>query len=219
IFFFAMALCVVGCGGDDNQPAKNPDNGDVYTIWDAPANPDLVSVQEYPETTILSLIVDALNQVLKLPADLPVVYAECGVANAFYVPSERTIVICYDLVAQVYNAFLNAGYDPGTSTNATFNTTLFVVFHELGHALVDFYDLPITGREEDAVDDFSTVLLVAADMGGAALDAAVYWAISAETPDTTSFADEHSLDQQRFFNIMCTVYGSNPNQYAVFVPD
>ena len=36
---------------------------------------------------------------------------------------------------------------------------IFVFFHELGHALIDVYELPITGREEDAVDQLSTWIL------------------------------------------------------------
>lgn len=38
-----------------------------------------------------------------------------------------------------------------------------VLFHELGHGLVAMYDLPITGKEEDAVDQLSTLLLSTGD--------------------------------------------------------
>src|SRR6185295_2240523 len=37
---------------------------------------------------------------------------------------------------------------------------VFVFYHELGHALIDIYDLPVTGREEDAVDQLATVMLL-----------------------------------------------------------
>ena len=33
------------------------------------------------------------------------------------------------------------------------------------------------------------------------------------------FADEHSLDSQRFFAISCLVYGSNPTAHASLVED
>jgi hypothetical protein len=32
--------------------------------------------------------------------------------------------------------------------------------HEVAHALIDGWDLPITRREEDAADQFSTLLLI-----------------------------------------------------------
>lgn len=48
-------------------------------------------------------------------------------------------------------------------------------YHEVGHALVDVLELPITGKEEDAVDQLSTYVLVEDADGGevAALDGAV----------------------------------------------
>jgi hypothetical protein len=33
---------------------------------------------------------------------------------------------------------------------------VFVLFHEFGHALVSELELPVLGREEDAVDRFAT---------------------------------------------------------------
>lgn len=38
-----------------------------------------------------------------------------------------------------------------------------MLFHELGHAFISLYDLPITGREEDAVDQFAAILLAMGD--------------------------------------------------------
>jgi hypothetical protein len=34
---------------------------------------------------------------------------------------------------------------------------------------------------------------------------------------TTPFWDEHAFDAQRFYNIMCLIYGSNPQKYASFI--
>ena len=34
-----------------------------------------------------------------------------------------------------------------------------MLFHEVGHALVDQWDIPVLGREEDAVDAFSTIFM------------------------------------------------------------
>ena len=33
-------------------------------------------------------------------------------------------------------------------------------FHELGHCLIDVWDLPTTGREEDAVDQLAMFVLL-----------------------------------------------------------
>ena len=38
--------------------------------------------------------------------------------------------------------------------------TLFTIYHELGHGLVDLLGLPVIGREEDAVDGFAAVTMI-----------------------------------------------------------
>ena len=97
---------------------------------------------------------------------------------------------------------------------------MFVFFHELGHGLIDLYDLPVTGKEEDAVDDFSTLLLIETDLADYAIRAAEYWSVSDSGEyDPLSFADEHSLSAKRFYSILCLVYGSDPDAYAGLVTE
>ncbi len=99
---------------------------------------------------------------------------------------------------------------------------MFILFHELGHGLVNLFDIPITGREEDAVDQFSALLLLETDpegmteigtgLGVYALFGAEFFNAFALGPDELSknvFADEHSLGQQRYYDLMCLVVGSN----------
>src|SRR3546814_15326340 len=38
--------------------------------------------------------------------------------------------------------------------------TIFTLFHELGHALVDKLEIPVLGREEDAVDALAVLLML-----------------------------------------------------------
>jgi len=35
--------------------------------------------------------------------------------------------------------------------------TIAVLLHEIGHAMIDVYDLPIVASEEDAADEFATI--------------------------------------------------------------
>ncbi|HEX8338289.1 MAG TPA: DUF4344 domain-containing metallopeptidase, partial [Pyrinomonadaceae bacterium] len=95
-------------------------------------------------------------------------------------------------------------------------------FHELGHALVDAYGLPITGREEDAVDQLSVLLLADGTQEGEkmVLDAAVSFSKQGGGElDELAFADEHSLDRQRYYNIICLLYGQDEEKFASLVRD
>lgn len=89
-------------------------------------------------------------------------------------------------------------------------------YHELGHALIDVLQLPVLGREEDAADTLSALLINSIWEEDAAT-AIVYDTSSAfamydaeaegyETP----YADTHGLDLQRYYNLVCLFYGANP---------
>ena len=85
----------------------------------------------------------------------------------------------------------------------------------------DYYRLASTGREEDAVDDFSSVILILMEMPEWAIASANFWLMERpdEMFDMSDFADEHSLSPQRGYAIACNVYGSDPDTYDYFVPD
>ena len=53
--------------------------------------------------------------------------------------------------------------------------TLGIFFHELGHGLIDMLQLPVTGREEDVVDEFATMLLLYAREEGAEYVPEMVW--------------------------------------------
>ena len=93
----------------------------------------------------------------------------------------------------------------------------FVLFHEIGHALVDQWDLPVLGREEDAVDAFSTIFMTEfVNEGEFALAGAdfFYYLAGKGKLSEVDFADEHSFDKQRAYSIACWVYGSNTKRYG-----
>jgi hypothetical protein len=95
---------------------------------------------------------------------------------------------------------------------------LHTLFHELGHALVTMYEIPVLGKEEDAVDGLADVLLIEYVENGRemAISAADLFDLESEDRVELSeedFSDEHSLDLQRFYNTLCHVYGSDPETY------
>jgi len=216
-FLFVCALALSACAEDDSTP----DKGDLLVQWQSASTADLQPMADWLYASGLTeMIASDFNQKQVLPKDLPIILTECGTENAFYDPSTPAVFMCYEIVALAYRTFLGiSGITDQRASLATMNTYIFILFHELGHAFVDYYDLPITGREEDAVDDYSALLLVNAGMGDSAVDAAAFWALIAQDPSAASFANEHSLSQQRFYNILCIVYGSDPVTYASLVPD
>ena len=94
-----------------------------------------------------------------------------------------------------------------------------VFFHELGHGLIDMLKLPVTGREEDVVDEFSTMLLLYSREEGADLIPEVifgfadFFRLMAQYGGKTPWHDEHPPSMTRFGNILCLLYGSAPKEF------
>ena len=98
---------------------------------------------------------------------------------------------------------------------------LFTLTHELGHALISEMGLYVLGREEDAADSFAVVGML--NVGTAVSDrilvaAATGWFMSDKRNQALGrepvLYDEHSLDKQRAYQIVCLMVGSDPDRFA-----
>jgi hypothetical protein len=97
---------------------------------------------------------------------------------------------------------------------------LFVGFHEIGHAVVGELRLPVLGREEDAADAFATLAMLQEDTEfsvNVLVQAARGWFLTdrrdRKLGEMLSFYDEHGLDQQRAYAIVCLMVGSNAEDF------
>jgi putative metallopeptidase DUF4344 len=168
---------------------------------------------------IEKLIAD-VNQRLKLPFDIYVVFMDCDSPDAFYDPETREITLCYQLIDDFYELFAKKIKDQTKLDEAVRAATVATFFHELGHGLVDAWQIPITGREEDAVDQLSTLVLIEATENGEqmALEGALTFKLYADVENGEKiYWDEHSLDEQRFFDTICLVYGHDVKKYDYLV--
>ncbi len=176
------------------------------------------------KTKVFDTIISNLNTSgLIMREDIPVIFKDCGVPNAYWSPSKREITICYENTG--YDIFLfreKAGYPLETAVEKSINETIVAFYHELGHGLIDVLPLSAVGQEEDTVDEFAAVMLfrtykpdVAAEM---VLDAAEFYELVYKTNGRGPGWGEHAPNDKRLFNLVCLVYGSNPEKYAeVFV--
>ncbi len=236
VLFVSVILSVAfgnGSGVSPDAPAaiagapkvqKIEDRGDIKIIYEKPRDPSYVELQNtLEESKLFDEVARALNKKLILPRNLLIRFSECGVVNAFYDPKSKSITMCYELISAVAEDFSQLSMSEDELDEATVHATLFVFFHEIGHALIDILNLPATGREEDAVDQLATLMLIESGAGGedATLDGAVWFLLRAEKTniDDLAYWDEHSFDAQRFYNIACWVYGQNAKGNAYLVTE
>lgn len=179
--------------------------------------------QELKDEKVMEDAARQLNEALALPHDITLVTKDCGQINAFYNPNDRSVTLCYELLDHFYTIFKKSGKSDTEATQDMFDAATFVFLHEIGHALIDAYDLPTLGKEEDAADGLSTYVCLEemkSDVGGrATIAAAQLFGFQAQMTGGKDlpFYDEHSLDQQRFYNLLCFLYGSNPSKYGGLV--
>ena len=178
------------------------------------------------DNKVLEDLAADINQTLKLPFDIPLLGSQCGQANAFWKPSDKTVTICYEDADLSQKIFVKAGDpDPNASAIGSEDATFY---HETGHMAISIYDLPVTGREEDVADQLAAyILLTPGDNGKvdaesvqSVKDFARTFAAYADARGqlgAADMADEHSLDLQRVYNLECWIYGSNPDANADMV--
>jgi Putative metallopeptidase len=176
--------------------------------------------REYKNNRFMENIIGDIATIVQIPKWLVVKYDSCDEENAFYTSETHTITLCYELI----DYYKKQIHDNSESfwTGALDDLLTEVVFHEFWHAIIDMYDLPITGKEEDVADQISAFLLIW-ERDDATIHAANSYYISAindtSDKDDLPYWDEHSLDLQRYYNIMCWVYGSDTEHYSDFVTD
>jgi len=171
------------------------------------------------EEKLLEKAADKLNRTLILPNDIYLRTKDCGEVNAFYDSGERAVTVCYELMEHFYKAFRSDGLSDEKAYDKMFDAVRFAFLHEIGHALIDVYQLPITGNEEDAADrcsSFINLTELGEDGVNAVIAAADAFAIESKNDSAgkRNLADEHLLQEQRFYNSLCMLYGSDAEKHA-----
>lgn len=171
---------------------------------------------------VLDSGVDFINETFRLEQAIKVtVGSEDG---PLYDPGLVEIQIPYAFYTEVIERFSEIEEDTEQQALFASDAMLHTLFHELGHALVDQLELPIVGKEEDAVDALANVLLLEHYNEGAemARNAAELFALEGEDRgdlEEEDFWDEHSLDEQRYFSTLCHIYGSDPDNFTDLAED
>ena len=157
---------------------------------------------------------------LRLPHRLLLETRDCdGMSNAF--SNEESVIVCYEFLDDIWKNVPEQTTPGGVAPiDALIGPFLDVFLHEAGHAVLRSLKIPLFGRQEDAADQFSTYIMLKFDKDEARrliLGSAYQYKGDLSSPTVTmkqqAFADEHGTSAQRFFNLLCTAYGSDPKLF------
>jgi len=202
------------------RPAQPPeDKGDLKLSYHARSTGAAAKTLGTNPSSIEHLMTD-LNERLILPFDIQLSFEDCGEPDAHYDRRVHQITLCHQLIDEYHSLFARKMKDKARLDEAVKDAVASTFFHELGHGLIDAWKIPITGREEDAVDQLSTLVLIENTEDGEriALAGAISFGLYADLePGEQPYWDEHSLDEQRFFDSICLIYGHDPKKYDYLV--
>jgi hypothetical protein len=196
------------------------------SIASAKENVFVFPSQKYPDAFLMTseTLPQFASVARTIDPDLVITARDCGVINSWYRSQEKEITLCYEYLNDAYS-FIEARYrnaPPTTQMLLKLGTFAGVLVHELGHAVIHTHDLPIIGGEEDAADRIATIMFLEfaekkPAEGKVMLvgDLAYKWdrrfnALDKLINARNLYANEHPLNEQRVFNIVCLAYGSNP---------
>lgn len=254
-FLFCLSIFVIVSTSAQAQPAKKKattqkSNTGIYQsltfknkpkdyikiVYEEPDDSAFISwYNSFREEKFLEGMRKVINDVFIIKKPLTLSTRTCGAINAFYSSEKKELTLCYEILHFLYNFYESRYNDPDSLGHKIGMALTFIYFHEVGHALIDILDIPITGKEEDAADYFSFYFLasnevpegVEATMEGAnffmdnynkMIEDTAYQRLKKEGKEPPlPFWDEHSLDMQRFYTIAALIYGSNPDKYDYFI--
>lgn len=170
-------------------------------------------------------IVDSMNQRFSLPYDIKIDFI-AGDGPVYY-PSRHTIQMSYDFI--FYLAVLYLERYPKAKDDEmigfALRTNTFLLYHEIAHALIDAYRLPIVSNEETAADNLAVILALEYRKDGLHVvmnSAELFDLMEKDKPkkyEESDYWDEHALDAQRFYNILCLAYGKYPKEVKAQLND
>jgi hypothetical protein len=235
----ALLFAVAGCGGSGSSTDGSTDGttgsttteaepkkavaandeaaqtGEIEVHWQHPVGQANVVGYELLKASETRYLAKSLATAFELPNALKIKGVNGFGGGPFYNPEDNSITLPYQFATAVLGVISQISPE-GSETEwgeAVGAVNSFIFAHEFGHALIHNFELPVLGREEDAADGIATVLLLKAPDGATyAADAAEFWdAFSGRQnpPKLAEYADNHSFDRQRAFNILCWVGGSD----------
>jgi hypothetical protein len=204
-----------GASGEQGSTAVS----NISTTYAKPTGQSNALGATFLKAVDIGNLADILGNTFEIPKHITVTAVNGLDGGPNYNPKNDTITFQYGFAALIYKTLQQSNPDwsqhkLGFATGAVIG---FILEHEFTHALINIYNLPVLGKEEDAADTLATLLLLKSPKGDKlALGAAEFWADFSgrqDPPAIADYADAHSLDLQRAYTIVCDIAGSNQQRY------
>lgn len=157
-----------------------------------------------------------LNDNMKLPHDIVIGLGECQEEKSFYNQNTKMIVICYELIFDVYDRLTEEYKSKGVSERQISKITLdvidFIFYHQISHTILEINknneNILISNNNEFFIDPLANYLksIIQEDKKKYSIgNISLWFKIMHETENLKRphFWDMHSLNLERLSNIAC----------------
>lgn len=222
-----IAVSAISLAAAQTQPEQNPQ---IKVQYVAPRF--LALAQTMLKRRVLEEY-SAFMSPLRLKKPLTVSMEECGIVNSDYDFVRHYIRLCYEFLNLIVNEaavpqaqlppplndtkkYPRIGLMPGTTrAEAIIGATIQVALHETGHAVFDLEGIPRLGREEDAADEISGLVML--QFGPSLSRTLIKGTINVWNhmqgrygfEERSSLGDVHSISSERAVNYLCLAYGQD----------
>ncbi|MFG2975641.1 DUF4344 domain-containing metallopeptidase [Streptomyces sp. NPDC048331] len=237
---------MTGCGGEAHDTGPGPGSGPhpqaarsgrVTVVYETgtvgPADREAVALIR--NSRVLERSADWVNRSLTLPHDMVVKVTTDvppGVTDAVTQADGRTIYIPPSFLTEIEKALADVVKTverPAPFPASEYNTddltvlsTEFIFGHEMGHALQRQLLLANLGLEEDAADGYASFYTINEVGPNPSLAAAILFdeiARKEGVPTLEKMSSDHPITQQRAYNFLCYLEGSDPKKYQQSLVD
>ncbi len=211
-----------GYAANTKPDAAKPKQELLSFRYEKPTSPDFDSLSNtLRESRILEVWIKHIGNPLRgTEVRIETVMAECGKADSSYEPEKQRITLCYEEIDRIFATLRSLGYENDRLLVFWIGTMLNELYHELCHGLIHTLTLPVAGKEEDACDQFALLGLLNHPHGtDLALGSIVYLGemSGVEKEIGVNPSQQHSSYAQRYFNILCWTYGSDPEKLGFLI--
>ena len=157
-----------------------------------------------------------LNEQIKLPKDTIVGLGECQEKKAYYNKNTKMIVICYEIISDIYQKlteeYKSKGFTEKHISKITLDVIDFIFYHQISHAIIETIsndkNIKILNHDEYFVDALSNHIksLIQKDRKQYSVENIALWfKIMQETENLriSHMWDIHLLNLERLSKIAC----------------
>ena len=209
----SLMFTVISCNSPEESTLASDDqnSASIFISTNVPTG----SASNLATNTMQALdtTADFIRENIKLTKQISVSLEECRGRMDHYQSLNNAILLCIERVSDFATVASTQNHDPAASVFSS--TVSFYFLHELAHALINNLPLEHVGKEEDAADQLSALLLT--EMYGAKATVEASYQFEKELLSgqyNRDYSAPHSLSPQRYFNLLCWAHGDSEGALA-----